>query len=82
MVLSVNSDYFIKQLIVVMVEYSVLFEVWTGFLNFIWTSFDFRGLRMIWQFCNLSYLRSFGPQTFFVGPGHCAQLIIRSWAEY
>jgi hypothetical protein len=35
MVLSVNSDYFVKQLIVVMVEYSVLFEVRTGFLNFI-----------------------------------------------
>jgi hypothetical protein len=48
MVLTVNSDYFVKkinQLIFVMVKCGVLFEVRTGFLNNIWTSFGLKGLR-------------------------------------
>jgi hypothetical protein len=35
----------VNQLIFVMVKCGVLFEVWTGFLNTIWTSFVFKGLN-------------------------------------
>jgi hypothetical protein len=43
MVLTVNSDYFLNQLIFVMVKCGVLFEVRTEFLN----SFGFRGLSFL-----------------------------------
>jgi hypothetical protein len=39
-IISLNS---INQLIFVMVKYGVLFEVRTGFLNIIYTSFGFKG---------------------------------------
>jgi hypothetical protein len=32
-ILSENMDYFLNQLIFVMVKYGVFFEVWTDFLN-------------------------------------------------
>jgi hypothetical protein len=40
--LNLNS---FNQLIFVMVKYGVLFEVRTGFLNIIYTSFGFKGLN-------------------------------------
>jgi hypothetical protein len=40
---SLNS---VNQLIFVMVKCGVLFEVQTGFLNIIWTSFGFKGLKV------------------------------------
>jgi hypothetical protein len=49
MILTVNRDFFplysVNQLIFVMVKCGVLFEVRTGFLNTIWTSFGIRGLN-------------------------------------
>jgi hypothetical protein len=44
MVLALNSNYFLKQLQPVDLLNGVLFEVWTEFLNIIYTSFSFRGL--------------------------------------
>jgi predicted Holliday junction resolvase-like endonuclease len=41
--MSLNS---VNQLIFVMVKCGVLFEVRTGFLNIIWTSFVFKGLNL------------------------------------
>jgi hypothetical protein len=41
MILSINGDYFRKQLIFVMVKCYVFFEVRTQFLNIIYTSFGF-----------------------------------------
>jgi hypothetical protein len=42
-IISLNS---IKQLIFVMVEYGVLFELRTESLNIIWTSFGFKRLKV------------------------------------
>jgi hypothetical protein len=50
MVLTVNSDYFVKQhyrFIVLMVKCGVPFEVRTEFLNIIYTSFGLKGLNLI-----------------------------------
>jgi hypothetical protein len=42
-IISLNN---INQLIFVMVKCDVLFEVRTEFLNIIWTSFGFKGLKV------------------------------------
>jgi hypothetical protein len=42
-IISLNS---VNQLIFAMVKCGVLFEVRTEFLNIIWTSFNFKGLKV------------------------------------
>jgi hypothetical protein len=47
MIVTVNSIPFnsVNKLMFVMVKCGVLFEVWAGFLNIIYTTFNFRGLN-------------------------------------
>jgi hypothetical protein len=45
MILSINSNYFLEQLIFVMVKCCVFFAVQTKFLNIIQTSFGFKRLN-------------------------------------
>jgi hypothetical protein len=45
MILSVNIYYFLNQLICVLMQCGVLFEVSTEILNIIQTSFGFKGIK-------------------------------------